>query len=205
MSFGILLILSAPTLIWLFRSKFIEIGPHVFTKLWYGGGGLLLIFMAAGLPLGAIVLAIGGVYLFPTSVRAQRVLIPLFGFQLIYFVYTAFATFRYTSVASLLFGFMGFLFIALFIGLVWVWARRRPNLEPKRQRVVDFQLAGGLCFFSASWEACGLASAPGFALYPELVQKLNNQSFLINQLLSVHILMALGFVYLLLAMRGERT
>jgi hypothetical protein len=66
-------------------------------------------------------------------------------------------------------------------------------------------LGAGLCFFGAAWQACGLAGAPGFALYPEIVQKLGNQSFVAGQAFAVHIFVILGFVLLLLAMRAERS
>jgi hypothetical protein len=202
---GFLLIVGAPALIWLFRGELASLGPRVLTTLWYGAGGLALLYFTAGLPLGAILLAAGGARLFPASERARRVLLPLLGIQLVYFTYHAIAAFRYTSVPFLLFALMGCLFVVLFVALVWVWARRRPSLEPERQRVADLQLGGGLCFFTAAWQTCGLAGAPGFAVYPELAQKLANQSFLVGQLLAVQVFTALGFVFLLLAMRAERT
>ena len=202
---GLLLIISAPAIIWLFRGELADLSPRVLKTLWYGAGGLALLYFSAGLPLGAILLAAGGAYMFPASGRARRILLPILGIQLVYFTYHAIATFRYTSVPFLLFALIGCVFLVLFLALVWSWAHRRQSLEPERQRVADLQLGGGLCFFTAAWQTCGLAGAPGFAAYPELAQKLGNQSFLVGQLLAVQVFTALGFFFLLLAMRTEQT
>jgi hypothetical protein len=202
---GLLLILGAPTLVWLFRGMLADLGPRVLISLWYGAGGLILLYFAAGLPLGAILLAAGGARLFPASERAGRVLLPLLGIQLVYFIYHAIRLTLDLSVPFLLFGLMGCLFVILFLALVWIWARRRPSLELERQRAVDLQLGAGLCFFTAAWQACGLAGKPGFAIYPELVQKLANQSFVAGQVLAIQVFIALGFIFLLLAMRAEWT
>ena len=200
---GLLLVLGAPTLVWLFRGMLADLGPRALIPLWDGIGGLILLYFAAGLPLGAILLAAGGARLFPASERAGRVLLPLLGIQLVYFTYHAIRDTLDLGVPFLLFGLMGFLFLILFLAFVWNWARRRPSLEPERQRAVDLQLGAGLCFFTAAWQACGLAGKPGFALYPELVQKLANQSFVAGQVLAVQVFLALGFIFLLLAMRVE--
>lgn len=200
---GLLLVLGAPTLVWLFRGMLADLGPRAFIPLWYGGGGLLLLYFAAGLPFGAILLAAGGARLYPASERAGRVLLPLLGIQIVYFTYHAIRDTFDLSIPSPIFGIIGFSFLVLFLALVWNWAHKRPNLEPERQRAVDLQLGAGLCFFTAAWQACGLAGKPAFALYPELVIKLANQSFVAGQVLAVQIFLALGFVFLLLAMQAE--
>ena len=202
---GILLILGAPVLIWVFHGQLADLGPHVLVNLWYGAGGLALLYFTAGLPLGAILLATGGARLFPAAESPRRVLVPLLGIQLIYFIYHAIAVFRYTSVPFMLFAFTGCLFIVLFLALAWVWARKRPGLEPERRRVVDLQLGGALSFFTAAWQTYGLAGEPGFALYPEVVQKIANQSFIAGQALAIEVFFALGFVFLLLTMWAGRS
>jgi hypothetical protein len=196
--------LSSPALVWMYREKLAEVGPQVFKSLWYGAGGLALLDFTAGLPLGAILIAMGGARLFNASGRIRRVLLPLIGIYLVYFVYHGFSVSRYTSVPFPLFAVAGFLLVALFLALVWVWVRRRSSLEPEHRRAVDLQMGGGLCFFTAAWQTCGLAGAPGFAIYPEVAAKLGNQSFLVGQVLAVQVFTGLGFVLLLLGMRAER-
>lgn len=202
---GLVLMVGAPTLLWLFRTMLADLSPRVFASLWYGAGGLALLYLTAGLPLGAILLAAGGARLFPASERAGRVLLPLLAILLVFFTYHGIRLVGDWSVPFLFFGLIGGLFIILLLALVWVWARRRPDLEPERQREADLQFGAGLCFFGAAWQACGLMGAPGFALYPDLAQKLANQSFNAGQALAVQFFLALGFVLLLLAMRAERT
>jgi len=200
---GLVLVLGAPILVWLFRGMLADIGPRAFIPLWNGGGGLLLLYFAAGLPLGAILLSAGGARLSPASERAERVLLPLLGIQLVYFTYHAIRDMLNLGVPHLFFGFLGFSFLIMFLALVWNWARKRPSLEPERQRAVDLQLGAGLCFFTAAWQACGFAAKPSFALDPELVQKLANQNFVAGQAFALQIFLALGFIFLLLAMRAE--
>lgn len=202
---GLVLVLGAPTLVWLFRGMLADIGPRAFIPLWNGGGGLLLLYFAAGLPLGAILLSAGGARLYPASERAERVLLPLLGIQLVYFTYHAIRDTLDIGVPYWFFGLLGFSFLIMFMALVWNWVRKRPSLEPERQRAVDLQLGAGLCFFTAAWQACGFAGKPSFALYPELVQKLANQNFAAGQAFALKFFFALGFIFLLLAMRAEWT
>ena len=197
------MIIGAPVVIRIFRKEFIEFGPHVFTTLWNGGGGLLMLYLTAGLPLGSILVATGGSMIHSSSTSVKRIILPLLGIQLIYFTYHAIASFRYTNVPSELFGFFGCLFVVLFLGLVFIWARKRSKLKPEHHGVIDLQLGSGICFLTALWQACGLASPPGFAIYPELAQKLSNQSFLISQVLAIDVFACLGFIFLLLAMRAQ--
>ena len=198
---GLMLISGNRAVLWLSWGELAEIGPQAFKALSQGAGGLALLFIAVGLPLGAILVAAGGARLFPASVPVGRVLWPVFLIHIIYFTYHGVAAFRYRDVPSLPFAILGWFFMVLFLALVWTWARNRPSLKPKRQRAADLQMAGGLCFFTAAWQACGLAEAPGFAASPELAQKLANQSFIVGQAMAVQIFAALGFILLLLAMR----
>ncbi|MBU1662816.1 MAG: hypothetical protein KKD28_15250 [Chloroflexi bacterium] len=200
---GLVLILGAPILIWVFRGALAETNPSVLLSLWYGMGGLVLLYMTAGLPLGAILLAAGGARLYSAK-RVGRVLLPLLVIQLVFFMFHAVRLMLDWSLLFLLSAFMGSLFVILFLALVWVWAHQRPSLEPQRQWTGDLQLEAGLCFFSAAWQACGFAGAPGFAMYPEIVQKLGNQSFIAGQAFAVQFFIVLGFVFLLLAMRAGR-
>jgi hypothetical protein len=201
---GLLLLLSDLALLWLFRGQLAQHGTQHFSTLWSGGGGLLLLDFTAGLPLGAILLALGVDCLFPASQRARRLWLLLLVIYLVYFSYHAFAAFRYTGVPFALFVISSLLFVALFLALVWMWARRRAGLEATRRRAADLQMAGGLCFFSAAWQACGLVGAPGFAIYPALAAQLGNQSFLIGQVVAIQFFLALGFLFLLLAMRVDK-
>jgi hypothetical protein len=201
---GLVLTLGAPTLLWIFRGMLAETSPRTFMSLWFGMGGLLLLCFTAGLPLGAILLAAGGARLYSTD-RAGRVLLPLLAVLLVFFMFHTVRLMLDWNIPLLLVGIMHGLFIVLFLALVWDWARRRPSLESQRRRVADLQLGASVCFFSAAWQACGLVGAPGFAMYPEIVQELGNQSFVAGQAFALQFFIVLGFVFLLLAMRAERS
>ncbi len=200
---GLVLIIGAPILIQLFRGTFAEVNPRDVTSLWYRAGGLLLLYFTAGLPLGAILIAAGGARLHSAD-HAGGVLLLLLVVLLVFFMFDVVRLEADWNIPTLVFGIMGSLFIVLFLAQVWDWARRRSNLESQHRRGTDLQMGAGVCFFSAAWQACGLAGPPGFALYPEIVQKLGSQSFVGGQVFAVEFFMALGFVFLLLAMRAER-
>jgi len=201
---GIVLTLGAPIAIRFNFDTLTEVGPRILISYWGNAGGLLLVYFTAGLPLGAILLAAGSARLFPAAKTAGPVLLPLLCIELVYFTLHAIRFNFDLGIPRILFAVVGCLFIVLFIGLVWFWAQSRPRLSAERRRVADRQLGAGLCFFSAAWQACGLLSAPGFAIRPELVEKLGNQSFIFGQVLAIQIFLALGFVYLLLAMRSKQ-
>jgi hypothetical protein len=200
---GLLLILSSYVLIWVLRGTLAETGPRALLSLSYGLGGLLLLYLTAGLPLGAILLAAGAARLYSAG-GAGRVLLPLLAIVVVFFLFDAARLMLDWNIPFLVFVLTGFLFIVLFMALVWVWARKRPSLDPQRQQVADFQLGAGLSFFSAAWQSCGLVGAPAFAMYPEIVTKLGNQSFIAGQAVAVTFFFILGFVLLLLAMQREQ-
>ena len=201
---GLVLIVGAPIVIHVFFDTLVELGPRNFLALWANNGGTLLLYFTAGLPLGAILLAAGGARFYPAAKSPAPVLLPLLAIEAVYFI---FHSVRYNfdfGLPTLVFGVMGCLLLLLFFGQVWYWARRRPGLRASRQRVADLQLGAGLSFIAAAWQACGLGSAPGFAIRPALAVALANQSFIYGQVLAIQVFMALGFVFLLLAMRAGR-
>ncbi len=202
-SVGLLLILGDLAFVSLSRGMFAGIGPHAFTTLLYGAGGLALLYFSAELPLGAILWAAGAARMFSGSRRVGRVLWPLFLVYGVYFVYHGIAAFRHASVPTTTFGILGWISVVAFLVLVCQWALKRSKVEPQRQTALDLQMAGGLCVFTASWEACGLAGVPGFAVYPELTRKLANQSFLVGQAMSIQVFTIVGFICFLLAMRVQ--
>ena len=200
-AFGSLIIIGALIFIWLFRGRLTKIGPEGLKSLWYGAGGLALLYLTAGLPFGGILLSMGAARIFHSGKHLWRIMLPLFGVQLLYFLYHSFAAFRYTRVPFLLMAFMGLLITGLFVALVVFWARRRKTMKPSMMHMADLQLCGALCFFTAAWQTCGLVGAPGFALYPELIQELGNRSFIIGQAVAIQFFLILGFFFLLLSMR----
>ncbi len=202
---GLLLVISATFVIWYFRATLTNLSPRDLKGLWYGMGGMALLYLVAALPLGAILLALGAARLAPTSQSARRVFLPLLGIELAYFIFHAIMAFRYASVPFPFFALMGCLVVGLFLTLVWTWAHKRAELNSGQQQAVDLQMAAGLCFINSAWQTCGLLGAPGFALYPDLIEKLDNHSFIIGQAVAIQIFTVLGFVFMLMAMRAEKS
>lgn len=116
---GLLLMLNSPALVWIFRDKLAEVGPQDFTALGYGTGSLALLDFAAGLPLGAILVALGGARLFDSAGRERRVQLPLLAVSLVYFAYHGTAAFRYPGVPFALLAAAGMVLAVLFLALVW--------------------------------------------------------------------------------------
>ena len=204
MVFGSLLILGDLVFIWLFRGRLTEIGPEGLTSLWYGTGGIALLYLTAGLPAGGILLATGAARICGSGKKLWRMMLPILGIQLLYFTYHGIAAFRYNRVPFILLALMGLIITGLFVARIIVWARKRKNAAPSMVRMADLQLGGGLSFFAAAWQSCGLVGAPGFALYPELVRELGNRSFIIGQAVAVQFFFILGFAFLILSMRVRK-
>jgi len=103
--------------------------------------------------------------------------------------------------SPLYFGVGGVLILALYLGVLWHWARHRQTLEPGARGAADLQALGYLCFAAAAWNACGSGGMPGFALYPERVLELGTGALATGQLKAVMAFFVLGWLLTLLAFR----
>ena len=202
---GGLVMLSSPVLIWVFRDKLAEVGPQRFVELGYGLGGLGLIDFTAGLPLGAILLALGAARLSEPERGWARLWLVLMAVFIAYFAWHVTFVFRYGGGSFAAGTAASLLVLALFVVLVWTWARRRPGLALGRRHLADLQLGAGLSFFAAAWQVCGLVGAPGFAVYPDMAARLGEQSFLFGQAVAVLFFSSVGFLLLTLGMRADQS
>jgi hypothetical protein len=200
---GLMLILSAVFVVWYFRSTLMALSPLELKGMWMGMGGIALIFLVAALPLGALLLALGLAKKQAGDTAGQRGLLVLGAVEVLYFVFHAIMAFRYSTVPFVFFALSGLLVVGLFIAGTVFWARRRAQADAARQRALDYHMAAGLCFVNSAWQTCGLLGVPGFALYTDLVEKLNNHSFITGQAVAIQVFTILGFLFLLLAMRAE--
>ncbi|WP_041401079.1 hypothetical protein [Salinispira pacifica] len=167
---------------------------------WHGLGGLLLLFITAGLPLGAVLLVKGSALL---AFRRNVIhgLLLLFLLEIGYFLFHAVRLLQDWSVPFVFFAVSGYLYITIFIILVLAWMRTRKTLAGNVREVSDYILCGGISFLSAAWQTCGMVGAPGFALQPEIALELGNRSFILGQILIMQFFLLMGFVFLLAAMR----
>lgn len=58
------------------------------------------------------------------------------------------------------FGVGGGLIVAAFLGILWLWARRRATLEGAAQAAANLQLTGYAFLVIAMWYLCGDLSRP---------------------------------------------
>jgi hypothetical protein len=58
------------------------------------------------------------------------------------------------------FGIGGGLIMGSFLGILWLWGKRRPQLQGRDGAAADFQLVGYLFLFIAMWYLCGDLSRP---------------------------------------------
>jgi len=70
---------------------------------------------------------------------------------------------------------------------------------------LDLLLWGLACFAAAAWNLCGLVAMPSHLLVPETVMWLGTLAFAIGQAKTVMVLLAVGWVLVLLAAAAART
>jgi hypothetical protein len=67
-----------------------------------------------------------------------------------------------------LFGVLGGLILALFLLMLWFWAKRRAHLEGVAKTVADLRLTGYVWLIIAMWYLCGTLGAPYLSAVAEL-------------------------------------
>jgi hypothetical protein len=66
------------------------------------------------------------------------------------------------------FGVLGGLILALFLLMLWFWAKRRANLEGAAKTIADLRLTGYVWLIIAMWYLCGTLGAPYLSAFAEL-------------------------------------
>ncbi len=87
----------------------------------------------------------------------------------------------------------GYLLLGLLILALWFWGRYRVGLTESLRAAADLQAAGYLCFAAVSWNLCGLATMPSFALAPEQMIALGTEGFAAGQTKTIMALLILGW------------
>ncbi|MCP4573704.1 MAG: hypothetical protein GY838_15200 [bacterium] len=89
----------------------------------------------------------------------------------------------------LLFGIGGGLILSSFVGILWLWGKRRGSLSGAARVGADLQLVAYVFFITAAWYLCGRLGQPYLASMSELGQ---------SSPLDIMIYLALGWVFLFL-------
>lgn len=92
------------------------------------------------------------------------------------------------------FGAGGWLLLLLILATLWLWGARRAALPPEGRMAADLQGAGYVCFALATWNLCGIAAMPSFALEPQRMLALGSHAFAVGQTKTVMALLLLGWL-----------
>ena len=94
-----------------------------------------------------------------------------------------------------LFGVTGFIILTSVMVTYWFISRYRFTLKKDSQLALDYKLLGYLCFGIVTWQVCGFATSPGYAIFPEKMIDLGVRPFAIGQLKSITMYFTLGWVF----------
>jgi hypothetical protein len=152
--------------------------------IWALGSPLFWLW-ASSVPIGSILAAVGILlHASRNGSRAGLMAIVLFLVSTLAF----FAT-RIGHVSPL-FGIGGGIILASFIGILWLWGKRRVSLSGSAALGADLQLVAYVFFLTAAWFLCGRLGQPYLASMSDLGQ---------SSPIDIMIYLALGWVFLFLS------
>jgi hypothetical protein len=99
------------------------------------------------------------------------------------------------------FGLGGITLLGLTALALWYWGKFRARVSAALRPAADWQGLGVFAFALAAWNLCGVGGMPGFAIYPDQVNKLQSLPFVVPQLKAVMALLILGFLFTTLGLR----
>ena len=153
---------------------------------------LLTMLFAFGLPLGMVFTFMYVIrHTEPPSPYVRRLILSGFGiFSIVILTPVIFGR----EQDNLFFGVMGISIIVSVLLTFWFTSKSRHRLDKAARVAMDFKLLGYLCFGIVTWQVCGFANAPGFAIYPEKMIELGVQPFAVGQLKSIMIYFIVGWI-----------
>jgi len=153
---------------------------------------LLTMLFAFGLPLGMVFTFIYVIrHTEPPSLYVRRLILSGFGiFSIVILTPVIFGR----ELGNLFFGVMGISIIVFVLLTFWFTSKFRNRLDKAARVALDFKLLGYLCFGIVTWQVCGFANAPGFAIYPEKMIELGVKPFAVGQLKSIMIYFSVGWI-----------
>jgi len=153
--------------------------------------GPLFWIWAFSAPLGSILAAIG--ILLHASRNGTRA--GIMGFALILVSGSAFFATRLGHVPPL-FGIGGGCILASFLGILWLWGKRRASLSGAAALGADLQLVAYVFFLTAAWFLCGYLGQP----YLQAMSELGRSSPI-----NILIYLVLGWIFLFLGLLKSTT
>lgn len=174
-----------------------QLGLTAYLKQSGWQGGLFIFGFVFAFPVALLLIVLSGLL---NGVSNWKYLFTLFHVVLLgalLVVVWPFIAGRENSVSY--FGFSGGLLLVLIYSVGWFWAQQRRTCDPNQQKVIDLRGSAYFFFALATWNMCGAAGMPGYALYPERSLELNAYPFIIGQVKVVMLYLVLAWLSLLLS------
>ena len=105
--------------------------------------------------------------------------------------------------SPLFFGVQGISILLLFLLIVWLWMKKRQELDEISKKVGDYRIVGYFFFIVATWNLCGIFGLAAFALKLEIMIEHGLQPNAITMTSHVMIELLLGWLFVFLAMYKE--
>jgi len=120
-------------------------------SIWSPTGSMMMLWGLGGVPLGTVIAGIG--LLLYINAKGRTILI--FGLGVLLAIYLA----MYSGALEFypfLFGIGGTVILLSFFGILWLWARKRKDLEGQEAKAANLSLVSYVFFLNASWFTCGM-------------------------------------------------
>jgi len=105
--------------------------------------------------------------------------------------------------SPLYFGTGGVVLLILISLVSWYWAKQRQQAAIEQQRDIDLKGLAYFCFAMATWNSCGAAGMPGYAIYPEQVVANQAGLFVTQQFKVVMLYFILAWLFTFLRERRK--
>lgn len=174
-----------------------QIGMMGFIKKYQFQGGLIIFSFTFGFPLGLHFIALAG--LLNKSTQKKYILWTTIFFAIgsTLVVIWPFIVGNQNSRYYFMFG--GIILLILIFAVTWFWAEQREQHNAAYRHIIDLRGMGYFFFAMATWNSCGMAGMPGYALYPERSLEVNAYPFIIGQTKVIMLYFILGWLFILLS------
>ena len=159
--------------------------------------GLFIFGFVFAFPVALLLIVLSGLQSGLANWKYHFVLFHVFLLGSLLVVIWPFVAGRENSVSY--FAYSGGLLLILIYSVGWFWAQQRNNSDPADRKAMDMKGIGYFFFALATWNMCGVAGMPGYALYPERSLEDNAYPFIIGQVKVVMLYLVIAWLSLLLS------
>jgi len=123
--------------------------------MWAQQGTWTMIWALLGVPLAAIIAAVG--VLLYSGAKGLKAIV--FGIGILLSVYIGMVAGSVGHIPAL-FGIGGTLILLCFTGILWLWAKERMAIKDSPTTAADLKMVGYVFMLIAAWFICGISSIP---------------------------------------------